>query len=66
MSRIKIIQPKEAEGRLKEIYTQLEQQRGQIADVHKIQSLRPESIVKHMELYIEIMFSKSELSSLHI
>jgi uncharacterized peroxidase-related enzyme len=62
MSRIKIIEPEQAEGRLKEIYTQLEQQRGQIAEVHKMQSLRPESIVKHMDLYMEIMFSKSELS----
>lgn len=62
MSRIKIIQPEEATGQLKEIYTRLEQQRGQIAEVHKIQSLRPESIVKHMDLYMEIMFSKSELS----
>ena len=33
-----------------------------MANVHKIQSLRPESIVKHQELYLEIMFSKSELS----
>jgi uncharacterized peroxidase-related enzyme len=62
MSRISIIQPEEATGRLKGIYDQLEKQRGQIAEVHKMQSLRPESIVKHMELYMEIMFSKSELS----
>lgn len=62
MSRKSIIQPWEATGRLKDIYDQLEEQRGQIAEVHKIQSLRPESIVKHMELYMEIMFSKSELS----
>lgn len=62
MSRIKVIQPEEATGQLKEIYTGIEQQRGQIAEVHKIQSLRPESIVKHMDLYMEIMFSRSELS----
>ncbi len=62
MSNIKVIQPNEAEGRLKEIYAQLKTQRGQIAEVHKIQSLRPESIVKHMDLYMEIMYSKSELS----
>jgi len=62
MSRIKIIQPEEATGRLKEIYNQLKHQRGQIAEVHKIQSLRPESIVKHIDLYMEIMFTKSELS----
>ncbi|MBZ9731629.1 peroxidase-related enzyme [Salegentibacter sp. JZCK2] len=62
MSRISIIQPEEATGRLKEIYDQLEKQRGQIAEVHKMQSLRPESIVKHMDLYMEIMYSKSDLS----
>lgn len=33
-----------------------------MAEVHKIQSLRPESIVKHIDLYLEIMFSRSELS----
>lgn len=62
MSRIKIIEPSEAQGRLKEIYNHLIGQRGQLAEVHKIQSLRPESIVKHMDLYMEIMFTKSELS----
>lgn len=62
MSRIKIVEPSEADGRLKEIYGQLIGQRGQLAEVHKIQSLRPESIVKHMDLYMEIMFTKSELS----
>ena len=62
MSNIKVIQPSEAEGRLKEIYSRLKTQRGQIAEVHKIQSLRPESIVKHMDLYMEIMYAKSELS----
>jgi hypothetical protein len=62
MNRIKVIQHEEATGRLKEIYDDLLQKRGKLADVHKIQSLRPESIVAHMDLYMEIMFSKSELS----
>ena len=62
MSRIKVIQEDQATGRLKEIYENLTSSRGKIAEVHKIQSLRPESIVKHMELYMEIMYSKSELS----
>ena len=62
MARIKIIQHAEADGRLKEIYDDLVQSRGKLADVHKIQSLRPESIVKHMDLYMEIMYSRSELS----
>lgn len=62
MANIRIVDYNEAEGRLKEIYEDLIKTRGQLAEVHKIQSLRPESIVKHMDLYLEIMFSKSELS----
>lgn len=62
MPRIKVIDYAEAEGRLKEIYDDIIQKRKQLAEVHKIQSLRPESIVKHIELYMEIMFSRSSLS----
>jgi len=62
MSRIQVIPPEEATGQLKEIYNELLEKRGKIAEVHKIQSLRPQSIVKHMDLYLEIMFSKSKLS----
>lgn len=62
MSRIEVIQHEEAEGRLKEIYDDIVDSRGQLAEVLKIQSLRPESIVKHVDLYMEIMFTKSELS----
>lgn len=62
MNRIKIVEHQEATGRLKDIYNGIVKKRGKLADVHKIQSLRPESIVHHMDLYLEIMFSKSELS----
>lgn len=62
MSRIKVIPPAKATGRLKEVFSEIEKQRGQVSEVLKIQSLRPESIAKHMDLYLEIMFSGSELS----
>jgi uncharacterized peroxidase-related enzyme len=62
MAYIKVIQPEEAEGKLKQIYEDLVASRGKLAEVHKIQSLRPESITAHMNLYLEIMFSKSELN----
>jgi uncharacterized peroxidase-related enzyme len=62
MARIQTISHGEATGRLKEIYDELVEKRGKLAEVHQIQSLRPESIVKHMELYMEIMFCRSELS----
>lgn len=62
MAKIRVIPHEEASGRLKEIYEDLIKKRGKLADVHTIQSLRPESIVRHMELYLEIMFSASPLS----
>jgi uncharacterized peroxidase-related enzyme len=62
MARIQTIPHNEATGRLTEIYDELVEKRGKLAEVHQIQSLRSESIVKHMELYLEVMFSRSELS----
>jgi uncharacterized peroxidase-related enzyme len=62
MARIKVVDYQSANGRLKEIYDKLISKRGKLAEVHTIQSLRPESIVKHMDLYLEIMFAHSELS----
>lgn len=61
MARIKIIQPEEATGELKEIYTGLKESRGKVAEVHKMQSLNPKSITDHMNMYMTIMFSKSPL-----
>ncbi|MDX1639592.1 MAG: peroxidase-related enzyme [Balneolaceae bacterium] len=61
MAYIKVIDREEAEGRLREIYDDLVEKRGKLAEVHKIQSLNPESIVKHMDLYLTVMFGKSPL-----
>jgi len=61
MPRINVIEPENAEGQLKEIYEGLEKSRGKIAEVHKIQSLNPKSIVNHMDLYLTIMFGNSPL-----
>ncbi|NGP88753.1 peroxidase-related enzyme [Fodinibius halophilus] len=61
MAYIDIVEPEEATGNLKEIYEELEQRRGKIAQIHKIQSLNPDSIMKHMDLYMSIMFGSSPL-----
>ncbi len=61
MAYIEVIQHEEAEGRLKEIYDGLVKKRGKLAEVHKIQSLNPESIMNHMDLYMTVMFGKSPL-----
>lgn len=62
MAFIDIIEPEEATGDLKEIYKELEKKRGKLAQIHKIQSLNPDTIMKHIDLYMSIMFSKSPLS----
>jgi len=61
MAFIEIIEPEQADGKLKEIYEDLINKRGKLAEIHKIQSLNPESIVSHMDLYISLMFGKSPL-----
>lgn len=62
MAFIDIIEPEEATGSLKQIYSELKKKRGKLAQVHKIQSLKPESITAHMDLYMSVMFSQSPLS----
>lgn len=61
MPLIHVIQPEDAEGKLKKIYEDLSKSRGKVAEVHKIQSLNPESIIRHMDLYMTLMFGKSPL-----
>jgi uncharacterized peroxidase-related enzyme len=61
MPFINVIEHEDAEGRLKEIYDDLVKSRGKLAEVHKIQSLNPETIVAHMDLYMKIMFGRSPL-----
>lgn len=61
MAYIKVIEHENAEGELLEIYNGLVKSRGKLAEVHKIQSLNPKSIVHHMDLYMGIMFGKSPL-----
>jgi len=61
MPNFEIIDYPNATGRLKEIYDDLIKTRGKLAEVHKVQSLNPESIVKHMDLYLHVMFGKSPL-----
>lgn len=62
MAFIDVIEPEEADGKLRDIYEELEQKRGKLARIHKIQSLNPETITAHMDLYMSVMFSQSPLS----
>ncbi|MBS4058225.1 MAG: peroxidase-related enzyme [Bacteroidetes bacterium] len=62
MAKIEIIPYERSEGRLKEVYDELKQRLGRFSQVMEVQSLRPESMIKHLEMYQEIMVSSSELS----
>ena len=62
MARIEVIEPEAATGILAEVYNELTSSRGKIAEVHKIQSLNPQSIRDHMNLYMTVMFARSPLS----
>lgn len=62
MSRIKVVEFEEAEGKLKEVYEELIRKRGRLSEVLKIQSLHPESLRSHLSFYMDIMFSKTALT----
>lgn len=59
---IRVIEQKEAAGRLRQVYEETAKKRGGLAQIHKIHSLNPESLSAHMELYLTLMFGVSPLS----
>lgn len=61
MTFVKTISLEEAEGKTKEIYDDIIQRRGQLSEVLCSTSLNPESVVKHLDLYMTIMFGRSPL-----
>jgi len=61
MPLIEVIQPEQAQGELKKVYDNLISSRGKLAEVHKIQSLNPKSIVGHMDLYMTLLYGKSPI-----
>lgn len=61
MPHIKTISYDDADSELKEVYDGIIKSRGKLAEVHKIQSLNPEALVAHMDLYMTTMFGKSPL-----
>ena len=62
MSWIKIIDDKEATGRLKKIYQKIKAERGKIPNIMKVHSLNPKAMKAHLDLYLSLMFSESGLT----
>jgi uncharacterized peroxidase-related enzyme len=62
MSWIEEIETGDAEGDLANIYAELIEKRGKVANILKVHSLNPAAMSDHLELYMTIMFGKSGLS----
>ncbi len=61
MPFIRTVEYSDADENLKQVYDELIESRGKLAEVHKIQSLNPEALTAHMDLYMTVMFGKSPL-----
>jgi uncharacterized peroxidase-related enzyme len=62
MSWIEEIDVSQADGVLAEMYAKLLEQRGKVANILKVQSLNPQAMDNHLDLYMTLMFGKSGLS----
>ncbi len=62
MTWIKVIDIADADGSLREAYDEVASTRGQVANILKAHSLRPEVMTAHLHLYRELMFGRSELT----
>ena len=62
MSWIEEIDESDAGAKLGEIYAELLQKRGKVANILKVHSLNPAALSNHLDLYMTLMFGKSGLS----
>jgi uncharacterized peroxidase-related enzyme len=62
LTYIKVIDECDADGELKLVYERIRSTRGKLSNIMKIQSLMPETMIKHLELYLAIMFSETNLT----
>jgi uncharacterized peroxidase-related enzyme len=47
---------------LREVYDEIKDKRGKIAEIMRIQSLNPAAMRVHLDLYLQLMFRRSGLS----
>lgn len=62
MSWIETIDETEASGALKEIYDRIAGERGKVSNIMRVQSLNPEAMRAHLELYQEVVYGRNGLS----
>ncbi len=62
MAWIQVIDEENADDELKAAYDRIKGARGKVANILKIHSLKPETMLAHEELYLALLFRKSGLS----
>jgi uncharacterized peroxidase-related enzyme len=62
MSWIQIVNEANSTGNLKRIYNEIRRKRDKISNIMKVQSLNPDAMAKHMDLYLTLMFGSSGLT----
>lgn len=62
MAWIRFIEEAEASGKLKKYYEHIRKTRGKIANILKVQSLNPDALKAHLDLYLTVMFGRSGLT----
>ena len=62
MSWIEEIDVSEAEGKLAQVYAELLEKRGKVANILLVHSLNPDAMANHLDLHMSIMFGRSGLS----
>ena len=62
MSWIKVIEPEDASGELKQEYDVAADRAGRVFNIHKVQSLNPRALRASVEMYRATMLGPSDLS----
>ncbi|HLE96067.1 MAG TPA: peroxidase-related enzyme [Candidatus Thermoplasmatota archaeon] len=62
MTYIRVVDEAEATGRLREVYEAVRAARGSVGNIMKAESLQPEALQKHLDLYAELLYGKGGLS----
>lgn len=62
MSWIETIDESEASGALREVYERIAGERGKVSNIMRIQSLNPEAMRAHLDLYQAVVYGNNGLS----
>ncbi len=62
MAWIKVIEESDAGGPAKEAFARVARERGKLSNIMKVQGLNAAAMLKHLELYVTLMFGASPLS----